>query len=97
MSAQHTPGPWVIENNWLQHEDGPIVGDRYLSVCMSATRLADGQLIAAAPDLLDAAERAKVLIGARNDNLSEVARQCNINEAWHILNAAIAKARGETP
>lgn len=95
MSVPHTPGPWVIENSWLQHEDGPVAGNRYFSVCMSATRLADGQLITAAPDLLKAAQDAKILIGARNDSLSEAVRQANINEAWHVLNRAIAKATGQ--
>jgi hypothetical protein len=49
-------------------------------------------LVAAAPDLFAACDAAKVLIGAQNDDLSEAARQSNINEAWHILDAAIAKA-----
>lgn len=56
MSAAHTPGPWVIEDGWLQNERGPYVDGLYLSVCMSATRLADGLIIAAAPDMLAALE-----------------------------------------
>jgi hypothetical protein len=42
--------------------------------------------------LCEALETAKVLIGAKNDTLSESARQSNINEAWHVLNKAISKA-----
>lgn len=40
--------------------------------------------------LREAAEEAKVLIGARNDQLSEAARQANINAAWHKLDAALS-------
>jgi len=41
----------------------------------------------------EALERAKVLIGAKNDGLSEAARQSNINEAWHILDAALTQEK----
>ena len=43
--------------------------------------------------LLCAAAEAKILIGARNDNLSEAVREGNVNKAWWVLDAAIAKAR----
>ncbi|SNT20097.1 hypothetical protein [Sphingopyxis indica] len=94
MSVQHAPAPWIIEDGWLQSERGAINDGHYFSICMSATTLADGMLITASPDLLEAAKNAKVLIGARNDTLSEAVRQANINEAWHILDRAIAKATG---
>lgn len=94
MSVEHTPGPWVINDGWLENEGGPYVDGQYLSVCMSETRLSDCFLIVGAPDLAKAAEEAKILIGARNDNLSEAARQSNINAAWHLLDKALAKATG---
>jgi hypothetical protein len=34
-------------------------------------------------------ERARELIGARNDRLCPAAREANINAAWHILTAAL--------
>jgi hypothetical protein len=34
-------------------------------------------------------QRAKLLIGAKNDNLHEAHRQSNINEAWHVLDEAL--------
>lgn len=42
--------------------------------------------------LIEAAEAARVLIGAKNDDLTEAAKEANINQAWHILNAAIREA-----
>lgn len=54
MSGLHTPGPWVIEDGWLQNERGAFNDGQYLSVCMSETRWADLNLIVAAPDLLSA-------------------------------------------
>ncbi|OWQ97990.1 hypothetical protein [Sphingopyxis witflariensis] len=83
MTAQHTPGPWVIEDGWLQNERGPFIDGQYLSVCMSATRLADGNLITAAPDMKAALEH--ILAGALW--LPRFAEE----EA----RAALAKARGE--
>lgn len=53
---------------------------------------ANGRLLEAAPCMFEAMAKAKVLIGARNDTLTEAARQSNIAEAWHILGAALAKA-----
>jgi hypothetical protein len=38
--------------------------------------------------------RAMELIGARNDHLSEAAREGNINAAWHML-AALSRIRKE--
>lgn len=99
MSAAHTPGPWVIEDGWLQNERGPYVDGRYLSVCMSATCLADGLLITAAPDLL-AALGAAVECGmvpkssAREGGATAHARMVHVADE---IRAAIAKALGRTP
>lgn len=43
------------------------------------------------PHMLDA----MWLIGARNDNLSSVEKEYNINRAWHVLNEAVSSARLE--
>ena len=49
---KHTPGPWVIEDDWLQSAKGPCVDGRYFSVCVSATSEADRNLLIAAPEML---------------------------------------------
>lgn len=87
--AAHTPGPWVIEDGWLQNERGPYVDGQYLSVCVSATRLPDGQLIAAAPELLEAAEWAAD--NYENININHVDYRVEVKRR---MDAAIAKAKG---
>lgn len=57
--------------------------------------VADARLIAAAPNLYEAADEARILIGAGNDSLPEAMRQSRVNEAWHLLNNALKLARGE--
>lgn len=44
--------------------------------------------------LAEAAQEAKVLIGAKNDRLPIAVRESNINQAWHVLDRALA---GQTP
>lgn len=90
-----TPGPWRVMA-WSNKECGIVatVNGKSSDVC-GYTYPANACQIAASPDMYDAIERAKELIGARNDNLSEAVRQANIAEAWHTLDAASAKARGE--
>lgn len=100
----------VAETNRLQRElditnadhialwlEANTIPDEPMSQCISwlACRIVEAHERATNPELINAAEAAKVLIGARNDNLSEALRQANINEAWHILNRAIAKATGK--
>ena len=85
MSTQHTPGPWVIRKNdayeeyWVQLEHytvGPA------SIVFSK---ADADLIAAAPELLEALEDAAA-------SLEDSGKY----EAAGMARAAIAKATGET-
>jgi hypothetical protein len=73
--SEHTPGPW----HWhrgpgpnIYAEDGTEIGQINFSV--------DGELIAAAPDLLAACE---ALASGRN------------NDAFDLARAALAKARGK--
>lgn len=58
--VKHTPGPWGLSDDgqWIQAKGGksPMVGDRFFSICVSATSEEDKRLIAAAPDLLEALE-----------------------------------------
>jgi hypothetical protein len=41
---------------------------------------------------VDEADRARIMIGARLDSMTELQKECAINEAWHVLQRAIANA-----
>jgi hypothetical protein len=60
-----------------------------------ANAYANAALILAAPELYKAADRARILIGAANDDLPEAVRESRINEAWHLLDDALKLARGQ--
>lgn len=91
MSAQHTPGPWIIKDrDWLQSEHGPIVDGRYFSICVSATSEADRALILAAPELLEAL----CLYRAACGNTAASADRKLVQMAWAKAVDAIAKATG---
>lgn len=64
-------------------------GDARLLAEAAAARLSP------TPYLFEAAKKAKVLIGAINDSLSPAQRESNYGQAWHLLDAAIARAEGE--
>lgn len=86
-SAKHTPGPWTYEptSGAIYFADGdvePLIASTNLE-CVSAEQGdADGRLIAAAPDLLEAAKFAYAAMDS--DEGRERARKSLI--------AAIAKA-----
>lgn len=97
--SKHTPGPW--DYGWeIQPNGCPTVGHKGLMVCMVAhsakdpeqkeTALANANLIAAAPDLLEALEYALSMWGdylpPGNSNAMKAIKQSR---------AAIAKARGD--
>lgn len=93
--ADHTPGPWnygyheVIENYIV----GPDNGDGIRVVAdVGPSRRADARLIAAAPELLEAAETALQWVAGEGgyDTLEP-------HEIEDILRDAIAKAKGESP
>lgn len=90
MTRKHTPGPWRLEPSWLETDNPYVVADNgkifpYVEFVADVALEADARLIAAAPDLLAACEKAMIeccdLIGT---------------EAGIALEAAIAKAKGET-
>ncbi|HWT40051.1 MAG TPA: hypothetical protein VN081_02160, partial [Dongiaceae bacterium] len=37
-------------------------------------------------ELWDTIDQARILIGAKNDNVSDAVKENNINQAWHLLN-----------
>jgi len=58
--------------------------------CNSAALTIQRAFAAREADLVGALEAAKSLIGAGNgDHPNEAIRQSNINQAWHILSAAL--------
>lgn len=95
MSAKHTPGPWVIEENpcvspALQVAAFEESGNRHLQILVySNNQEADARLIVAAPDLLAALD--SIL-----SNLDENLQGCFTLESRGDLNASIAieQARG---
>ena len=63
--SKHTPGPWISDGNGLHHSwDVSNCGG---SICTVTTNRADADLIATAPELLEAAKLAiDILDGVEN-------------------------------
>jgi len=90
---KHTPGPWTIaldapEDGWVvvlrKHQEGVI------ALC----ELRDQRLIAAAPELLEAAKYALKCLDAANETLGGWDSSPYYVEARADLKKAIAKAEG---
>ena len=108
----HTPGPWVIQGGIEKkpHDFYPILGPKSESIAAVLTEnhanaprpegASNASLIAAAPDLLEAAKRAlgEFIVnghpGERGMCGIEIADGCAICEAAKDIRAAIAKAEG---
>jgi hypothetical protein len=58
-------------------------------ICMEAASYIERTAQAQGVTERERIERARELIGARNDRLCPAAREANINAAWHILTAAL--------
>ena len=95
---KHTPGPWNLDNNegfganniWAGHfPHGALPVGSLIATVVGDSAEADcnAQLIAAAPELLEACEKAERLIVGYP--------HLQGTDAHQALNAAIAKARGE--
>lgn len=94
--TKHTPGPWTFSTS-PQPNGCPIVGARGLMVAMLAhsvnepkqvdTAIANANLIAAAPDMLDALEDVDEWLMDDRYNLPD--------DVVEKIRAAIKKARGE--
>lgn len=80
---KHSPGPWLVDYaQGIIAADGTVVA--YVEADHSDTPTPDGNLIAAAPDLLEALEH----------YISTVPPRCTDgDEKWHKARAAIAKAK----
>jgi len=92
MSSQHTTEPWELDEH-LYASDGAIWGPDGMRICRvedrGGTTKANALLIAAAPDLLAACERAHAYF-----ERAHVGRE-SANTLQEALRAAIAKARGK--
>lgn len=106
MSDKHTPGPWIAEQRdthsavtagkglcpvahcpqWSSRDDRPKAAESF----------ANARLIAAVPDLLEAAENVKAL-GFDDEDASGWGVIHITREDWDCLLSAIAKARGDQP
>jgi hypothetical protein len=91
MTTKHTPGPWAVADvgEVVVCATGRTLCDVYSSPATGDEQAdADANLIAAAPDLLEALEAAHWwLVFFGTDHLEPVRARCR---------AAIAKARGQS-
>lgn len=86
MSAQHTPGAWVVSAASFDEETGDV---QYTLEGVKLIRKADARLIAAAPELLEA------LIELRRVADDKMAFKSELVAACQKADAAIAKATGQ--
>lgn len=100
-AAKHTPGPWTAK--WSKYTEGVFIvqagppSNRVLAQFdgdgdgPDAQSIADANLIAAAPELLEALQRLIPLIDV---TISETCHAPGLKEAADTARAAIAKAAG---
>lgn len=86
-NAKHTPGPWEAKCEDWERENGMCVYDAEGMLVARRLTEPNARLIAAAPELLFALDRILRELPQRRDWLDPVTEK--------IVNAAIAKARGE--
>lgn len=93
---KHTPGPWIVCKNltdvYAPDTDTAITNSSHPCYPDEYEAIANAALIAAAPELLEAAQRALFLI--KDTWIVEHGNE-QVGEAWGALERAIAKARGE--
>jgi hypothetical protein len=98
MSIEHTPGPWILqvysaETTHEAHEvfandpDGSYIGGVNLD---NPSHVANGRLIAAAPDLLEAVKALSDRMGCGCGGDNSLCHQCD--KADNMALAAIHKA-----
>ncbi|WP_418122285.1 hypothetical protein [Variovorax sp. 160MFSha2.1] len=90
-AAQHTPGPWVAHADLLvRTEDGWVIARCCSTLGKYELEEPNVRLIAAAPELLAAAQRVEPFVaGFDDDNLHD-----DIKGMLRDLRAAVAKATG---
>lgn len=106
MNAAFTPGPWSTKpkrfspdglgNQGVNDANGNCIATVLIHASAQAEgprRLADARLIAAAPDLLEALQKAlSALAPLSGDHFNPVYSVNELREARAIVEAAIAKA-----
>jgi hypothetical protein len=101
MASSYTPGPWEIDRD----RAGSLLGvtprlrrPGDAPVCFTppivANAEADARLIAAAPDLLEAARKADAVLRTMYPTVASDRDAAKVREAFDALSAAIAKATG---
>lgn len=97
--SKHTPGRWWI--NEKRHDDYPtkisIETDSY-NICLvdgGLDQQANANLIAAAPDMLEALEKCVIRLEANLDDEKEMGRG-SMTYLLETCSTAIARAKGES-
>lgn len=98
-SKGHTPGPWSVgmkPGPLVYGPRGELVTPTIPSMLAAGENIANARLIAAAPELLEAAEAALLRLESMGLDLLGADEDAMLNrETRAILRAAIQKARGE--
>ena len=101
MTTKHTPGPWIADgsNIKLTGKETRIVAnvsDPHRPTQQTDVNIANANLIAAAPDLLEALEDAEFIMRQLAKHPQEVASMLDtLKRSSKDARAAIAKAKGE--
>lgn len=99
MDAKHTPGEWKVEADFIDDDESPD----YLRITAPGADVASGilidadaRLIAAAPELLEAAQLVIAWFEAEEDHSKAdfYKRMDMCRESEIAIRAAIAKAKG---
>lgn len=109
--VKHTPGPWAVEDPMdhcltiVANPEAPVYDWKLIATCdwpaegdhdiTSAEMKANARLIAAAPDLLEAAQNAVEEWGMRAGDDDALLPSAEQPESIAALMRAIARARGE--
>lgn len=89
MKTQHTPPPWHVENDTITSINGDIARVHYQSSRRHGSDTANAQLIAAAPELLDALNNLQTSVSGHLNGFYTL----SIDDIMPALDA-ICKARG---
>lgn len=89
MTIQHTPGPWSIDDGQIRNSEGDSLGSVPCTLG-DETDAANGRLMAAAPELLEACSR---VLAAMEWSVS--ADRMDNSEIAALMRTAITSAVGE--